>query len=62
MNLQTTKPRARWLAGGDPTKARMWEVRHPGTSAAYWTEFPHDAAITLLRRHVLPRMVEGGRK
>ena len=62
MNLQTTKPRARWLAGGDPTKARMWEVRHPGTCVVCWSEIPHDAAVLLLRKYVLPSMVEGGRK
>lgn len=51
MNLQTTKPRAKWA--GD-----SWWIVHPATGYMIQTTRPHDGAITLLRQFVLPRMTE----
>jgi hypothetical protein len=62
MNLQTVKPRARWLVGGNPLVDLMWEVRHPLTGVCIWSERPHDAAVHLLREYVLPRHVELSRE
>lgn len=58
MNLQTQKPRARWLPGGDPITNQMWEVSHPMTTVSMWAAHPRDAAAELLRLYVLPRHVE----
>ncbi|WCM21381.1 hypothetical protein NDK50_08015 [Paraburkholderia bryophila] len=57
MNLQTTKPRARYLPGGGKF-CLLWEIKHPLTSVSMWASLPHDGAITLLREYVLPRQVE----
>lgn len=59
MNLQTTKPRAQWIGY---LGFKAWLLSHPGTSIQAISRQPHDAAATLLKEHVLPRMVEGGRK
>lgn len=58
MNLQTIKPRARWLRGGDPATYPMWEISHPLTSVSMWAALPRDAAVELLRLYVLPAQVE----
>jgi hypothetical protein len=58
MNLQTTKPRARWLPGGNPMVAHMWEIKHPLTSVSVWSARPHDGAAHLLSKYVLPAHVD----
>lgn len=53
--MQTTKPRARWIAG--PGTA-MWEVTHPGTRVTVWALRPRDGGAVLLERYVLPNQTE----
>ncbi|WP_143135137.1 hypothetical protein [Burkholderia ubonensis] len=53
--MQTTKPRARWIAGPG---AAMWEVTHPGTRVSVWALRPRDGGAVLLERYVLPNQTE----
>ena len=62
MNLQTEKPRAKWLPGSDPATCRMWKISHPHSGVRIWSELPHDGAIEMLRDWVLPKMTERGSK
>lgn len=48
--MQTVKPRAKYLAG---PSGHAWEVRHPHIKTTIWTDRPHDAAVLLLRLHVV---------
>lgn len=56
--MQTVKPRARWLVGGDPAKCQMWEVSHPQSYVKFWSDRPHDAAVDMLTNFVVPEQVE----
>lgn len=53
MNLQTLKPRAYWQP-----ELGCWLVTHPMTERWLVSARPHDTALALLRKHVLPRQVE----
>lgn len=53
MNVQTTKPFARWQPN-----LRLWLVVHPLSRRGMLTILPRDGAAALLREHVLPRQVE----
>lgn len=55
--MQTTKPRARWIAGPG---AGMWEVTHPGTCDSVRGLRPRDAAALLLELSVLPKLTGKG--
>jgi hypothetical protein len=53
--MQTIKPRAKWLKGGD---APMWELSHPHTTVKVWSALPRDGAAMLLDRYVVPNLAE----
>lgn len=57
MNLQTVKARARWV----PCYA-LWRVEHPLTGIVLFTDFPHDIAVAMIHKYVLPRHVELARE
>lgn len=60
MNLQTVKARARFI-GVVMGDLPVWHVTHPDTAVGFLACRPHDVAVELLKEHVLPRMVEGGK-